>query len=118
MSLQPATPPAQPESEAASEAPAEAATRGESGPVTTARSGAIGASVWANTTQSGKEVFGITLSRAWKSQDGEKSGYSPTFYASNRDDLHRAIDSACDQAQAIERATARRIDQLQSDVGQ
>ena len=89
----------------------EATDTGVARPVQTARSGAVGASIW----QNNNDNFGITLSRSWKSKDGE-TGHSKTFYAGNRDDLHKAIDQACDIAQALERSVAQRIEQLGSDL--
>lgn len=80
-------------------------------PLQTARSGPIGASIWQNQN----DKIGITLSRSWSPQEGETK-YSSTFYAGNREDLHKAIDQACDIAQALERAVANRVDDLQTQV--
>ena len=75
-------------------------------PVKTVRSGPIGASIWQETSEGGKDYLAITLSRAWKSQDGEKSGYSHKYFAGNRGDLHKAIDQACDAVEALESGKA------------
>jgi len=82
-------------------------------PVQTVHSGAIGASVWQNKN----DKFGITLSRSWKSE-GEETQHSKTFYAGNREDLHKAIDQACDIAKALERSVEQRIQQLGSELSQ
>ena len=81
------------------------------GPVQTVRSGAIGGSIWQNKN----DRIGVTFSRAWKNAEGE-SGHSKTFYAGNRAQLHEVIDKACDVAEALERATAIRINQLSDGV--
>ena len=64
-------------------------------PVHTTRSGSIGASIWKN-----NDSYGITLSRAWK-PEGKDFRHSKTFYSNNRQDLHQAIDAACDYIEAL-----------------
>lgn len=76
-------------------------------PVQTVRAGAIGGSIWRSETDN----IGITLSRAWKAEDG-RSGHSKTFYAGNRKQLHEVVDQACDIAEALERTIGKRVDQL------
>lgn len=63
-------------------------------PVKVIRHGAIAASIWQRQAQSGYEYFDFTLSRAWKSQTGDKAGYSQSFFEANRDALVKCVEEA------------------------
>lgn len=76
------------------------------GPVETVRSGPIGASIWQEKSESGKEYLAITLSRSFKANDNEPFKYSHKYFSRNRADLHEAIDKACDIVEALERKSA------------
>lgn len=73
-------------------------------PVATTRSGSIGCSIWKNATDDGREYHVFTISRAWKTQAGDKSGYAPNYFGGNRDDLHKAIDAACDEIAKLDQS--------------
>lgn len=85
------------------EAPAPEQQRG---PVETVRSGPIGASIWQEKSESGKEYLAITLSRSFKTNDAEPFKYSHKYFSRNRADLHDAIDKACDIVEALERKSS------------
>ena len=83
--------------------PATAETdQGNRSPVETVRSGSIGASIWQETSQGGKEYYAITVSRSWKANDSDEYRYSNRYFSRNREDLHKAIDQACDRVEALE----------------
>ncbi len=79
------------------------APKQQSGPVETVRSGPIGASIWQDQSESGKEYLSISLSRSWKPNDSDQFKYSHKYFSRNRADLHAAIDKACDFVEALER---------------
>ncbi len=68
----------------------------ENKPIKMVRKGAVAASIWKRQSPSGFEYFDFSLSRAWKSKNAGKEGYSPNFFANNREDLLLVIqDAAC-----------------------
>lgn len=71
-------------------------------PVRTFRSGAIGASIWQESTDEGGTYHTITLSRAWKSPKTGKDGYSKNFLARNEADIVSAVRMACEAARGLE----------------
>lgn len=62
-------------------------------PVKVCRSGAIAASIWKRQSPSGFTYYDYSLSRSWKTQTG-KTGYSKSFFASNKDALLLVIAEA------------------------
>ena len=58
------------------------------------RKGAVAVSIWKRQSPSGFEYFDFSLSRAWKSKNAGKEGYSPNFFANNREDLLLVIQDA------------------------
>lgn len=62
-------------------------------PVKVIREGAIAASIWQRQGVNGT-FYEYTLSRSWKSKDGEKSGYSHNFTARNAEQLAKVIEQA------------------------
>ena len=91
----------QQQTETAAQAPEQ-----QRGPVETVRSGPIGASIWQEKSESGKEYLSISLSRSWKPNDSDQFKYSHKYFSRNRADLHEAIDKACDIVEALERKSA------------
>jgi len=77
------------------------------GPVETVRSGPIGASIWQEKSESGKEYLAISLSRSWKPNDSEQFKYSHKYFSRNRANLHEAIDKAYDIVEALERKSGK-----------
>lgn len=63
-------------------------------PVKMVRYGAIAASIWQRQAQGGYAYFDFTISRSWKSQNGEKAGYSQNFFETNCDALVRCVQEA------------------------
>lgn len=64
-------------------------------PVRVIRHGAIAASIWQRQSPSGFAYFDFTLSRSWKSK-AEKTGYSKSFFGTNKDQLLAAITEAAE----------------------
>ena len=56
------------------------------------RHGAIAASIWLRTADSGYQYYDYTLSRSWKS--GNKQGYKTTFFHSNEHHLTAVVEEA------------------------
>lgn len=83
-------------------------------PVKTVRSGDIGASIWLDKSESGKEYYSISLSRAWKPKDSESFSYSHKYFAGNRANLHEAIDKACDVVERLENQANQSSDQQEN----
>ncbi len=69
-------------------------TKEKNPPVKVIRHGAIAASIWQRQAQGGFTYHDFTISRAWKSQTGDKSGYSQSFFESNREALIQCIEEA------------------------
>ena len=60
----------------------------------TFRNGAIAANIFRRQSPSGFEYLDFSLSRSWKTKQGDKEGYSSSFFEKNDDDLHASIDDA------------------------
>ena len=63
--------------------------------VTTIREGAVAATIWRRQSSAGMEYLDFSLSRSWKSKDGEKEGYSHNFFEANEKALVQVIIKAC-----------------------
>jgi hypothetical protein len=63
-------------------------------PIKVCRSGAIAASVWRRQTATGFEYLDFSLSRSWKTKNGQKEGYSQSFFERNEDALIAVIQEA------------------------
>lgn len=65
-------------------------------PVKTIRNGAIAANIWKRQTPTGFEYLDFSLSRSWKLKDGQREGYSSSYFEQNRDALIDVITRAAD----------------------
>src|SRR5690606_19965886 len=65
-------------------------------PVKTIRNGAIAANIWKRLTPTGFEYLDFSLSRSWKLKDGQREGYSSSFFERNRAELVDVITRAAD----------------------
>ncbi len=65
-------------------------------PVKTIRNGAIAANIWKRQTSTGFEYLDFSLSRSWKLKDGQREGYSSSFFEQNRPALLDVITRAAD----------------------
>ena len=63
--------------------------------VTTIREGAVAATIWRRQSSAGLEYLEFSLSRSWKSKNGEKEGYSHNFFEANEKALVQVIIKAC-----------------------
>jgi hypothetical protein len=63
--------------------------------VRTCREGAVAANIFRRTAASGLEYLDFSLSRAWKTPNGEE-GYSQNFFSKNREAIHVVVDQACE----------------------
>ena len=63
--------------------------------VTTIREGAVAATIWRRQSSAGMEYLDFSLSRSWKSKNGEKEGYSHNFFEANEKALMQVIIKAC-----------------------
>ena len=63
--------------------------------VTTIREGAVAATIWRRQSSAGMEYLDFSLSRSWKSKNGEKEGYSHNFFEANEKALVQVIIKAC-----------------------
>lgn len=63
--------------------------------VTTIREGAVAATVWRRQSSAGMEYLEFSLSRSWKSKNGEKEGYSQNFFEANEKALVEVVIKAC-----------------------
>lgn len=66
--------------------------------VETVRDGAIGAGIF-----KGQNNHYFALSRAWKSTQTEKSGYSSRFYPGNAEAIIKVVMQAADRCQELDR---------------
>lgn len=64
-------------------------------PVKTIRRGAVAASIWKRQTPTGFEYLDFSLSRSWKLKNGEKEGYSQSFFVANEEALSEVVTEAC-----------------------
>ena len=62
--------------------------------VKTIREGAIAANIFRGNTADGHTYLYFELSRSWKSQSGNREGYSKKFYDRNVEALRRVIAEA------------------------
>jgi len=58
------------------------------------RRGAIAASIWVRQAPSGHPFYDFSLSRSWKSQSTDKTGYSKNFFADQAEELVEVIREA------------------------
>ncbi len=70
------------------------AKAGADRPVHMVRRGAVAASIWKRRTNSGTPYYEYTLSRSWKRKNGDRQGYSPSFFSRNGGELSEVIDEA------------------------
>ena len=63
--------------------------------VITIREGAVAATIWRRQSSAGMEYLDFSLSRSWKSKNGEKEGYSHNFFEANEKALVQVINKAC-----------------------
>lgn len=70
--------------------------RGAAPLLTTIRQGAIAASIWRRQTSTGFEYLDFSLSRSWKTKNGEKEGYSQNFFTINEEALVEVIREAAE----------------------
>lgn len=63
--------------------------------VITIREGAVAATIWRRQSSAGMEYLDFSLSRSWKSKNGEKEGYSHNFFEANEKALVQVIIKAC-----------------------
>lgn len=63
--------------------------------VTTIREGAVAATIWRRQSSAGMEYLDFSLSRSWKSKNGEKEGYSQNYFEANEKALVQVIIKAC-----------------------
>jgi hypothetical protein len=64
-------------------------------PLKVLRVGAIAASVWRRQTPTGFEYLDFSLSRSWRPKNGEREGYSQSFFEHNEEALFEVISQAC-----------------------
>ena len=64
-------------------------------PLKTIREGALAASIWNRKSAVGNEYLEFSLSRSWKSKDGDKEGYSQNFFETNEKALVHVVVKAC-----------------------
>ena len=63
--------------------------------VMTIREGAIAANIFRGVTPDGHAYLYYSLSRSWKSANGNRKGYSDRFYERNADALQSVVNKAC-----------------------
>ena len=61
-------------------------------PVHIVRRGAVAASIWLRQSKTGGTYYEYTLSRSWKRKDGERQGYSPSFFSRSIGELSEVIN--------------------------
>ena len=71
-------------------------SRRQQSPIKVIRCGAIAASIWRRQTSTGFEYLDFSLSRSWKLKNGEREGYSQSFFDSNAEALTDVIRQARD----------------------
>ncbi|WP_425395420.1 hypothetical protein [Aeoliella sp.] len=62
--------------------------------VTTIREGAIAANIFRGVTPDGHAYLYFSLSRSWKSANGNREGYSDRFYERNCESLQNVVTQA------------------------
>ena len=68
--------------------------QGSSNHVHTVREGAVAANIFRGNTADGFTYLYFELSRAWKTQSGNREGYSRKFYDRNAEALYGVIEKA------------------------
>jgi len=64
--------------------------------IKTIREGAIAANIFRGQTPDGHTYLYFSLSRSWKSANGNREGYSDRFYDRNEEAILRVVAQACD----------------------
>lgn len=64
--------------------------------IKTIREGAIAANIFRGQTPDGHAYLYFSLSRSWKSANGNREGYSDRFYDRNEEAILRVVAKACD----------------------
>ena len=62
--------------------------------ITTIRDGAIAANIFRGLTPDGHAYLYFSLSRSWKSPNGNREGYSDRFYARNAEAIQSVVAKA------------------------
>ena len=65
-------------------------------PIKTIRNGAIAANIWERQTPTGYSYLDFSISRSWKLKDGQREGYSSSFFESNEAALIDVITKAAE----------------------
>lgn len=65
-------------------------------PIKTIRNGAIAANIWERQTPTGYGYLDFSISRSWKLKDGQREGYSSSFFESNEAALLDVITKAAE----------------------
>jgi len=63
-------------------------------PVKTFRQGVLAAHVWKRQSQTGYSFFEFSISRYYKSQNGDKEGYSSNYFARNQSAIVEVVQQA------------------------
>ncbi len=63
-------------------------------PIKTIRNGAIAANIWERQTPTGYGYLDFSISRSWKLKDGQREGYSSSFFETNEAALLEVITKA------------------------
>lgn len=63
-------------------------------PIKTIRQGAIAANIWERQTPTGYGYLDFSISRSWKLKDGQREGYSSSFFETNEVALLEVITKA------------------------
>ena len=70
--------------------------QGKQHPIKTIRNGAIAANIWERQTPTGYGYLDFSISRSWKLKDGQREGYSSSFFESNEAALLEVITKAAE----------------------
>ncbi len=65
-------------------------------PIKTIRNGAIAANIWERQTPTGYGYLDFSISRSWKLKDGQREGYSSSFFETNETALVEVITKAAE----------------------
>lgn len=65
-------------------------------PIKTIRQGAIAANIWERQTPTGYGYLDFSISRSWKLKDGQREGYSSSFFETNEAALLEVIAKAAE----------------------
>ena len=77
-------------------------------PIKTIRQGAIAANIWERQTPTGYGYLDFSISRSWKLKDGQREGYSSSFFETNETALLEVISKAAEFIRAHSASTPPR----------